>query len=69
MSLYIKTGPIAVCDRCKFKMELSKLSSDPNAPGLRVCSGCKDNFDPYRLTPRRVENIVLKHPRPDDDLV
>ena len=33
---------IAVCDRCKMKRAYTDLQSDPNFPGLRVCSqGCK----------------------------
>ena len=68
MSLYIGPDPIAVCDRCKMKMKLTELSSDPNSPGLRVCNECKDQYDPYRLTPRRTENITLRYPRPDTPL-
>jgi hypothetical protein len=57
---------IAVCDRCKMKRAFSDLQSDPNFPGLRVCSqGCKDNFDPYRLAARKTERINLRFPRPD----
>lgn len=69
MKLYLGPDPIGICDRCKMKMKLESLSSDPNFTGLRVCSKCKDDFDPYRLTARRTENVTLKHPRPDQELV
>lgn len=70
MSLYLGADPVGVCDRCKMKRKLSFLTSDPNAPGLMVCSDtCVDKFDPYRLTARRSENITLKRPRPDTELV
>ena len=68
MSLYISTGPVGVCDRCRVKMLLTKLSSDPNTTGLRVCEGCKDQFDPYRLAARKGENLSLNQPRPDEHL-
>ena len=60
---------IAICARCSCKMPYRKLSSDPNVPGLRVCKGCKDKLDPYRLPPRQPDAFVLKWPRPDVPLV
>ena len=62
------TMAIAVCDRCNRKMSLDDLKADGNSPGLRVCSGCWDVKDPWRLPPRKTENITLRHPRPDTDI-
>lgn len=68
MSLFLGPNPIGVCDRCHFKVVLSTLISDPNAPGLRVCPSCADQLDPYRLPARRTEDITLEYPRPDEPL-
>ena len=59
---------IAICARCSFKFPIDALSPDRNAPGLRVCARCNDEKDPYRLPPRKPDNIVLKYPRPDEPL-
>ena len=57
---------IGVCDRCKMKRAFVTLGPDPNFPGLRVCdTGCRDQFDPYRLPARKTERINLRFPRPD----
>lgn len=56
---------IAICDRCKKKMYMDELRPDPNTPGLRVCCGCRDQFDPWRLPPRQTEKITLPFVRPD----
>lgn len=56
---------IAVCDRCNRKFPIGELSPDPNAPGLMVCREDKDIFDPWRLPPRRTENVTVRNPRPD----
>ena len=57
---------IGVCDRCKMKYAFVRLGPDPNFPGLRVCdTGCRDQFDPYRLPARKTERINLRFPRPD----
>lgn len=57
---------IFVCDRCKMKRAHSTAMSDPNFPGLRVCSeGCADEMDPYRLAARQTERITIRFPRPD----
>lgn len=77
MPLYLNTlgeptVGIGICDRCKMKRPLARLVPDGNSPGLRVCedkSGCRDKFDPWRLPARRTENIALRYPRPDEDLV
>lgn len=74
MSLYIDTRgnsnvAVGVCDRCKKKFALVRLSPDRNAPGLRVCDeGCNDIFDPWRLPARRSEKITVDYPRPDEEL-
>lgn len=71
MPLYLETlgntcVSVAICDRCKFKVPIVTLVSDPNAPGLRVCEdGCVDQYDPWRLPARRPENITVQYPRPD----
>lgn len=46
-------------------MVLSALSPDPNSPGLMVCAADKDDYDPYRLAPRKEDQIVLPFVRPD----
>jgi len=69
--LPVRTSPnaaIAICGRCRKKMYLSDLRSDPNVPGLRVCRECTDVYDPYRKAPRQPDNIVLNNPRPDETL-
>ena len=69
--LPVRTSPscaIGICGRCRKKMYLSELKSDPNVPGLRVCCECADVYDPYRLAPREVENISVNHPRTDEEL-
>jgi hypothetical protein len=60
---------IAICDRCSKKYPIGELSADGNTPGLRVCEGCNDVKDPWRLPPRRPDNIVVKYPRPDVEIV
>ena len=62
---------IGICDRCKFKRPLDKLGPDGNLPGLRVCqdkSGCKDNFDPWRLPALQDDRVNLPFVRPDEDI-
>lgn len=54
-----------ICARCKKRFPLADLYDDPNAPGLKVCSEDKDNYDPWRLPPRQPENINLPFTRPD----
>lgn len=62
------TVAIAVCDRCKMKVPYDELRADGNSPGLRVCTGCRDTKDPWRLPARKTENITLRQPRPDEPL-
>ena len=60
---------IAVCDRCGEKVYYDDLISDGNSPGLKVSKNhpsCWDCKDPWRLPPRKTENISLRHPRPDN---
>jgi len=59
------TYGIAICGRCSRKMLLAELSPDPNYPGLMVCEQDRDEYDPYRLAPRRPDQIVLPFNRPD----
>lgn len=73
-ALYLNTQgnanvAIAICARCSFKFPYGELSADRNAPGLRVCKDCNDDFDPWRLPPRQPENITLQFPRPDEPLI
>jgi hypothetical protein len=70
MSIYIDptgepTYGIGICGRCSRKMRLAELFSDPNSPGLKVCKEDLDDYDPYRLAPRREDQIVLPFTRPD----
>lgn len=70
MGLFLDTrgltyAAIGCCDRCKIKYPLGALGPDPNAPGLRVCKGCTDELDPYRLPARQTERITLPFVRPD----
>lgn len=59
------TFGIGICARCSRKFKLGELSSDPNYPGLMVCKDDKDDYDPYRLAPRKEDKIVLPFVRPD----
>lgn len=59
------TYGIAICGRCSRKMLLAALSPDPNYPGLMVCREDRDEYDPYRLAPRRPDKVVLPFNRPD----
>lgn len=59
---------IGICDRCKRKFPIEELWSDRNNPGLKVCKKDLDDFDPWRLPARAGEQIVLRHPRPDEPL-
>lgn len=59
---------IAVCDRCNIKMPYRMLRADGDNPGLRVCADCRDVKDPYKLPSRKLENYVLRFPRPDSTI-
>src|SRR6185369_15340218 len=59
---------IAICDRCKMKMRIGELSADRDVPGLRVCQYCNDERDPYKLPPRKTEDITVRYPRPEEPL-
>ena len=59
---------IAICDRCKVKYPLADLRSDGNIPSLKVCNGCNDAYDPWRLPAAQGEVISLQYPRPDVSL-
>jgi hypothetical protein len=62
------TVSVAICDRCRKKVYYDELKPDGDSPGLRVCKDCNDMEDPYRLPPRKTEDISLQHPRPDQEL-
>ena len=73
MSIWLDTTgrstlAIGVCDRCRRKMSLDDLYSDPNSPGLRVCLEDRDQYDPYRLPARQPEKITLPFVRPDANI-
>ena len=60
---------IGICARCSVKYPIDELSPDPNSPGLLVCpDGCKDDFDPWRLSPRETEDMSLPYVRPDTNI-
>ena len=59
------TFGIAICARCSRKFLLAELHPDPNYPNLMVCEADTDQYDPYRLAPRRPDQIVLPFTRPD----
>ena len=59
---------IAVCPRCKMKRHYFDLERDPNTKQLVCRFGCVDIYDPYRLAPRKPDNITVKEPRPDEPL-
>ena len=56
---------VAICDRCSFRYPYKALRPDLNSPGLRVCTKCRDQLDPYRLPARQPEPINLRFARPD----
>lgn len=59
---------VFICPRCHMKRPYTEMVTDPNTK-MKVCShGCADLIDPYRLPPRRTEDISLQYPRPDEDL-
>lgn len=74
MSLWhpLNTGSnvaIAICPRCHFKRQYTELAKDPNDGNYYCIYGCIDIFDPWRLPPRKTENISLDHARPDQNNV
>jgi hypothetical protein len=73
VSLYLDTSgnasvAIGICGRCSLKFAIGELMPDPNSPGLMVCRDDMDDYDPWRLPPREVEDITLEYPRPDDPI-
>jgi len=60
-----RTVALRICARCSRKFPYDELNADPNYPGLFVCDDDMDQFDPWRLPARAVENITLEYPRPD----
>lgn len=59
------TFGIAICARCSRKFKLGDLKPDPNYPNLMVCRADTDDYDPYRLAPRKEDQITLPFVRPD----
>lgn len=59
------TFGIGLCARCSRKFLLADLQPDPNYPNLMVCEADRDDYDPYRLAPRKEDKIVLPFTRPD----
>ena len=59
------TFGIGICARCSRKFRLADLASDPNYPNLMVCEADRDDYDPYRLAPRKEDQIILPFTRPD----
>jgi hypothetical protein len=59
------TYGLGLCARCSRKFRLAELSPDPNFPALMVCREDSDDYDPYRLAPRKEDQIVLPFVRPD----
>ena len=59
------TFGLGICARCSRKFKLAELKPDPNYPGLMVCEADTDEYDPYRLAPRKEDQIVLPFVRPD----
>ena len=59
---------IGVCGRCGIKMPIGELMPDPNTPGVRVCRDDLDQLDPWRLSPRAPDNLLVQYPRPDIDI-
>lgn len=62
------TLAVGVCDRCKKKFPIARLSPDRNSPGLMVCDKDNDEYDPWRLPARKTEDITVRRPRPDTPL-
>lgn len=56
---------LAVCPRCHFKRQYTDLRKDPNDGNWYCKFDCVDLKDPWRLPPRRTEDISLEHARPD----
>ncbi len=74
MPLFLTRGKsqsptVAICDRCRAKFFLTDLKRDRNSPGLRVCDSCNDEKDPYKLPQRTPENISVKDPRVEEQLI
>ena len=62
------TYGIGICARCSRKFKLAALHPDPNFPALMVCDEDTDDYDPYRLAPRKEDQIVLPFVRPDTQI-
>ena len=72
MALFLNTRGrahlgLALCDRCRRKFPIDDLVVEPDT-GLRVCVEDRDERDPWRLPPRRVESQHLPFVRPETPL-
>ncbi len=72
MSLFLdptgrSTFGIGICMRCRMKKFLDELKRDPDT-GLRVCSECIDQRDPWTLPARQADNVALPFYSPDEKL-
>ena len=68
MARFLTALPVAICDRCRMKVPHASLVPDGDIPALRVCPGCRDDIDPYKLPPHPVERIAVQYPRLDGSL-
>jgi hypothetical protein len=59
---------IAICDYCGFKKKYTELRQDEARPGLRVCGVCFTKNHPIKTFRPRLDNYMLKYPRPDAPL-
>ena len=59
---------LAICSRCSTKVYYDDLVRDPNTHGW-YCPECIDVLDPYRLPARGSEDISLRHPRIQEELL
>lgn len=59
------TYGLGICARCSRKFKLAELHPDPNYPALMVCKEDTDDYDPYRLAPRKEDQTALSFVRPD----
>lgn len=62
------TYGLGLCARCSRKFFLSELRPDPNYPALMVCDADSDDYDPYRLAPRKEDQVTLPFTRPDTNI-
>lgn len=59
---------LGICGLCGMTVPYRELIEDGNVKGLMVERSCRDNIDPYKLSPPPPDAFVLHHPRPDTTL-